>query len=80
MDYQVDWFDNCDSDTWSTVWTDDFLQQLGHDRSHSNHDVYWLQPGKTCEDGLKLLTCDAGMLAMIAASAEHSAQKSGFDS
>ena len=32
MDYQVDWFDSCDSDTWSILWIEDFLKQLGYDR------------------------------------------------
>ncbi|XP_044396626.1 uncharacterized protein [Triticum aestivum] len=71
MDYEVAWFDNCDSDTWSLLWIDDFLQQLGYDRDCLKLDVYWCQPGKTLVDGLRNLTCDADILAMIAATTEH---------
>lgn len=71
MDYEVDWFDNCDSDTWSVLWIDDFLKQLGYDRVVDKHDVYWCQPGKSVADGLKEIKCDADILLMISATIEH---------
>ncbi|XP_044405103.1 uncharacterized protein [Triticum aestivum] len=71
MDYEVDRFDNCDSDTWSVLWIDDFLKQLGYDRSVDKHDVYWCQPGKSVADGLKEIKCDADILLMISATTKH---------
>ena len=71
MDYEVAWFDNCDSDTWSILWINDFLQQLGYDRVSVMLDVFWYQPGKTLGDGLREIKCDADILAMIAATTEH---------
>lgn len=40
MDYEVDWFDFCQSDTWSMLWINDFLGQLGYDKESSKVDVY----------------------------------------
>ena len=71
MDYEVDWFDNCDSDTWSILWINDFLQRLGYDRDSVKLDVFWCQPGKTLVDGLREIKYDADILAMIAATTEH---------
>lgn len=71
MDHEVDWFDYCQSDTWSNLWIDDFLLQLGHDRANSKMDVYWCQPGKSFCDGLHLMSCDADIVLMIAATVEH---------
>ena len=65
MDYEVDCFDNCDGDTWSLLWIDDFLKQLGYDRAVDKHNVYWCQPGKSVADGLKEIVCDADILLMI---------------
>ncbi|XP_048538488.1 uncharacterized protein LOC125517333 [Triticum urartu] len=70
-DYEVDWFDMCESDTWSMLWIKDFFSQLGYDMAASKIDVYWCQPGKTIANGLKLLTCDADMVLMITATVEH---------
>ncbi|EEC83440.1 hypothetical protein OsI_28918 [Oryza sativa Indica Group] len=33
LDEKVDWFDHCDTDTWSSLWLDDFIEQLGYDNS-----------------------------------------------
>lgn len=71
MDYEVDWFDMCESDTWSMLWIKDFLSQLGHDMEASKLDVYWCQLGKTVADGLKLMQCDADIVLMIIATIEH---------
>ena len=71
MDYQVDWFDGCDSDTWSILWIEDFLKQLGYDRDSGKHEVFWCQPGRTLGEGMKEMKSDADCLAMIAASTQH---------
>lgn len=28
---KLDWFDDCDADTWSPIWIDDCLGQLGYE-------------------------------------------------
>ena len=71
MDYQVDWFDSSDSDTWSILWIGDFLKQLGYDKDSGQHEVFWCQPGRTLSEGMKEMKCDADSLAMIAASTVH---------
>ena len=72
MDYAVDWFDNCDSDTWSILWIEDFLKQLGYDKASGHqHDVLWCQPGRTLSEGMKEMKCDADSLAMVAATTQH---------
>ncbi|XP_020196341.2 uncharacterized protein [Aegilops tauschii subsp. strangulata] len=71
MDYMVDWFDNCQSDTWSMLWINDFLVQLGYDNEVSKIDVYWSQPGKSFGEGPKLMTCDVDIVLMIVATIEH---------
>ncbi|XBJ11120.1 hypothetical protein VPH35_015872 [Triticum aestivum] len=71
IDHEVDWFDYCQSDTWSNLWIDDFFLQLGHDRANSKMDVYWCQPGKSFCDGLHLMSCDADIVLMIVATVEH---------
>ena len=71
IDYEVDWFDHCDCDTWSILWIEDFVKQLGYDRETWQHDVYWCLPGKTINEGMREMKCDADSLAMIAASTVH---------
>lgn len=65
LDEKVDWFDYCDSDTWSSLWLDDFIEQLGYDMSEKAK-VYWLLPGKTFSDGLRRINSDASTNSMVA--------------
>ncbi|XP_044337021.1 uncharacterized protein [Triticum aestivum] len=71
IDYEVDWFDHCDCDTWSILWIEDFVKQLGYDRETGQHDVYWCQPGRALNEGMREMKSDADSLAMIAASTIH---------
>ncbi len=66
LDEKVDWFDHCDTDTWSSLWLDDFIEQLGYDNSERKVKVYWLLPGKTFSDGLRRINSDASTNSMVA--------------
>jgi len=60
---KISWFDNCDTDTWSPLWFEDFFEQLGY-TDLSNLKVYWLLPGKDLADGLRIVTNDSDTNAM----------------
>ncbi|CAN6340571.1 unnamed protein product [Urochloa humidicola] len=61
---KVDWFDECEADTWSPLWLDDFIGQLGYEKGGSSK-IYWLLPGKSLSDGLRFILSDADTNAMI---------------
>lgn len=54
---KVDWFDRIKRDTWSPIWFEDFVQQLGYEKNPSI-EFYWLLPGKILADGLRLIASD----------------------
>lgn len=60
---KVDYFDDLEADTWSLLWFDDFVEQLGYQKE-SNLRFYWLLPGKTLADGLRILLEDKDTNAM----------------
>jgi len=64
VDGKVSYFDHCEADSWSTLWLDDFLEQLNYLKS-STCKVYWLLPGKDLSDGLRIVSCDADTLVMM---------------
>jgi len=33
IDGKVSWYDFCDADTWSPLWFDDFVEELGYDKT-----------------------------------------------
>ena len=51
IDEKIDWFDQCDRDTWSPLWIDDFIGLLGYKKTDTLM-VYWLLPAKNLTDGL----------------------------
>jgi hypothetical protein len=51
---KLDWFDDCDANTWSPLWIDDCLGQLGYEISVSSQKVHWLLPGKAVADGFRV--------------------------
>ncbi|CAO2194483.1 unnamed protein product [Urochloa humidicola] len=57
VDEKVAWFDQIESDTWSPLWFSDFLQHLGYE-SNTSIKFYWLLPGKTLADGLRVIISD----------------------
>lgn len=54
IDEKVNCFDHCDIDIWSPLWFDDFVGQLSYKKSICLK-VYWLLPGKTLADGLRII-------------------------
>jgi hypothetical protein len=54
---KISWFDYCDADTWSPLWFEDFMKQLGY-TDLASLKVYWLLPGKELADGLRIVTND----------------------
>jgi hypothetical protein len=61
----VDFFDDLEADTWSLLWFDDFVEQLGYQKDEKLK-FYWLLPGKTLADGLRILQEDKDTNAMSA--------------
>jgi hypothetical protein len=58
-------YDDIDADTWSVLWLDDIIEDIGYE-SAGRIDVYWLLPGMQInEDGLRLIADDKDALSMI---------------
>ncbi|KAM0913887.1 hypothetical protein ACQ4PT_011866 [Festuca glaucescens] len=58
-------FDDCDIDTWSALWLEDIIEDLGYEKA-GRIDVYWLLPGMQInEDGLRLIVEDKDTLCMV---------------
>lgn len=64
FDGRVDHFDGCEVETWSPLWINHFVGQLGHDPARV--ELYWLLPGKHLHDGLRTIQSDADTLMMSA--------------
>ena len=64
MDNKIDWFDFCNSDTWSLLYVQEFLENLKC-RNAAFTRVYWFEPEKTVAYGPRTLRCDADIIAMI---------------
>ncbi|CAN6354379.1 unnamed protein product [Urochloa humidicola] len=60
---KVDWFDHCSNDTWSLLYIDDFLKELGI-AFGGRVRVYWCLPNKSVAEGLQPLNCDAHIVLM----------------
>ena len=54
---KVNWFDHVETDTWSPLWLDQFVEDLGYLRTGSLK-FYWLLPGKDIVDGLRVIVSD----------------------
>ncbi|CAO2161251.1 unnamed protein product [Urochloa humidicola] len=67
VDGKVAWFDNIESDTWSALWFEDFLLNLGYN-NEPNAKFYWLLPEKTVADGLRIIAGDhdTNVMALVA--------------
>lgn len=61
---RINRFDWMESDTWSTLWFEDFLQQLGYENS-KDIKFYWFLPGKDLADGLRVIASDADTNLMV---------------
>jgi hypothetical protein len=64
MDGVIDFFDNCNVDTWCILWIEDFLRQLGIE-INKKLIVYWCLPGKDFSDRLVEIRNDAKIVEMI---------------
>ena len=65
LDGKIDWFDQCDVNTWSPLWIKDFEEELGYDKKSRTLKVHWLLPGKTLTDGLRLIETDSDTMVMM---------------
>ena len=67
LDFSTDFFDYCDADSWSLLWMDDFLKQLGYgdDDLVGKRRLYSIYPGRTVGDGLQPLRGDVDIVAML---------------
>lgn len=63
VDGRIDWFDHCEVDTWSPLWLDDFVEQLGYLKTGLCR-VYWLLPGRDLSDGLRIIASDGNTNVM----------------
>ena len=59
----MNWFDGVQTETWSTLWFEDFVEQLGYEMS-PRFKFYWLLPQKTIADGLRLIESDRDTIVM----------------
>ena len=62
---KVSWFDHVETDTWSPLWLDQFVEDLGYLRT-GNLKIYWLLPGKEIADGLRIIVSDSDTNVMAA--------------
>jgi hypothetical protein len=63
VDEKISWFDHCEVETWSVLWFEDIAEQLGYAKSAA-FEVYWLLPGKTLVNGLRIISTDSDTNAM----------------
>jgi hypothetical protein len=58
-------YDDCDADTWSPLWIEEIIENIGYEAA-GRIKVYWLLPGMQInEDGLRLITEDKDALSMV---------------
>ena len=62
--------DYCHTETWSLLWVEEFLKQLGYEKDDKMH-VYWQLPGKNICDGLVCMQSDADIVEMIKSVSSH---------
>ena len=60
----VDYVDFCNRDTWSILWLQDILQQLGYAMEGRCH-VYWSPPWKEIHERLFCIERDSDIVHMI---------------
>jgi hypothetical protein len=64
VDEKIDFFDELEAETWSLLWFDDFVQQLGY-KKDDRIRFHWLLPGLPFPDGLRILLGDKDTNAMV---------------
>lgn len=63
VDEKINWFDHVEVDTWSPLSIDDLVRELNYPKNPCL-SVYWLLPGKTLSNGLRLIYSDSDTLVM----------------
>ncbi|EEC80683.1 hypothetical protein OsI_23107 [Oryza sativa Indica Group] len=63
VDQTINWIDHCEARTWDIVCLDELLAMLGYDMT-PDFKAYWLLPGKTLEDGLRVISTRADFEVM----------------
>ena len=66
----ADYVDFCSRDTWSILWIEDILKQLGYEMD-GKLCVYWSPPWKEICEGLVCIQRDADIVQMINAAESH---------
>jgi hypothetical protein len=64
LNEKINWFDHCESDSWSLLWIDDFIEELGHQKTVKTK-LYWLLPGKEINDGLGDIAASKGKSVVL---------------
>jgi hypothetical protein len=64
IDEKVNWFDYCEGNTWSSLWFDDFVGQLGYEPSYTLK-IYCLLPEHDFSDGLRMIGSDSEARLMV---------------
>ena len=57
-------FDHSDSESWSFFWIEEIVVMLGCVVSAPNLRIYWLLPGKSLADGLRIVGSDEETVVM----------------
>jgi hypothetical protein len=78
VDGKIDWFDHVETDTWSLLWFEDFQEQLGY-KIDKMLKIYWLLPGKTLADGLRIISGDHDINVMSSVAEKHKTLVVYFD-
>ncbi|TVU06046.1 hypothetical protein EJB05_49237 [Eragrostis curvula] len=65
VDGKVSWFDHVETDIWSPLWLDSFVEKLWYLRTGSLK-FNWLVPGKKIADGLRIIETDKDTNVMAA--------------
>lgn len=63
IDEKVNWFDQCEVDTWSPLWIEDFVFKIYYPKN-AVMKIYWLLPGKDLSDELRIVASDTDTLVM----------------
>jgi hypothetical protein len=67
---KVSWFDHVQIENFSPLWLDQFVEDLGYLRS-GNLKYFWLLPGKSMADGLRLIISDTDTNVMASVVERH---------
>jgi hypothetical protein len=61
-----DYFDSCNTETFSLLWIEDFISQGGNEVTEGT-SIYWCLPRKEIRDGLCCIQNESHIVAMMTA-------------